>query len=633
MMIRLLANVPRRVGLRSVRYIRTRHDSTDVPRRLIRFSRGNLHSKASLERATATRLSIVSEIFDLETSFQRAALKISHLYNDKSQIIFDDLRNLRDQAQVVLELCRGFALSRSMRGFYLDQLFQSIARRNFLSFIAGVQLMKRAGFLGIYERVLIIEIESACNKLRDTDPSDDLGAHIWNDTVSSCLDLLIRISISSGEPLVGALFSIHSQDSSIEIKTDTLERVILGLSISDSLMDNYHSFAIFKVLSIHKRDYRPEVITKAIKNMCSGRTPYFANLLHDIWMCKNSGRITPEMLEITRKALIAANIAHGNYYRAADLWKSTCACNPAFGKKNIYLFRAIVEKMTDKNLVGDLLLNHFPESLYTHPDFVDFTLSFFGQNDTYRSQFDFVTRSLKPPLKRNMLSLLFASFISQNREEAAEKILQVIFKTKNGINTEDFLIIINKLLAKNLIRQCVEMCLMNDFRVSYKGAMKVMEYFLLNKISPASTNTDESEHRHYYELRVDFLSKFTKNLYRRKNELSVYRLLTTTLIRHFSAHIGNRPARKLYLSLSYTISRSSSDHVNLLSYDIPSELGKFLLIDNENRILCLEIILRQAQKENDDIILDWCASELHNAGVPVADIKRFFMHDTSVEFQ
>ncbi|OBA22187.1 hypothetical protein METBIDRAFT_148405 [Metschnikowia bicuspidata var. bicuspidata NRRL YB-4993] len=232
------------------------------------------------------------------------------------------------------------------------------------------------------------------------------------------------------------------------------------------MMSNYNYFAIFRIMLAFERECSPRVILKAIRNMTLSQTPYFANLLHDKFQERyNQNPLLARSLIETRKRLIIANLKHGNSNRAAEMWKLNQNSNPEFAQKNVILFQSLIEKLNDEES-ADLLFNYFPKTLYTDPDIVDFLIAYFGQSPKYRTNFEYITKSLKPPLKRNTLSLLFASFISQDREEAAEKILQVIFKTKNGINSEDFQVIIKKLLAKHQIRQCVDMCLRNDFRVS-----------------------------------------------------------------------------------------------------------------------------------------------------------------------
>ncbi|GEQ66931.1 hypothetical protein JCM33374_g594 [Metschnikowia sp. JCM 33374] len=624
-MIRLRAEASRGMGKHPRRLIQSRHPVSHSSKKL-NASPKNTQRQGVSNRAIKHRLSIVTDILREEKSFQRTSSRFYELYSRKSSKIFEDLRfSLDHKNHLESELCRGFIQSRSMRAFYLDQLYDCIVRQNYRAFANGVKVMERSGLLNIYERLLAIEIEAViighednATRKSTTDPAGALA--------SECFNLLTQISVTSGEPLVGASFALSSKDLSVEVKTETLEMVISALSVNDPLLNNYHSFAIFKIMNSYEREYSPRVLLDAIRNMSLNQSPYFANLLHDKFTKKHGNlNSVAGALVTTRRDLISANIAHGNYHRASDLWKLNYKSSTEFAEKNTALFQSLLEKIPDDEIIGDLLLNYFPKTLYTSFDFVDFALSYFGQRERFRSTFEYVTRSLKPPLKRNTLSSLFASFISQDREEAAEKILQVIFKTKNGLNSEDFLVIINKLLAKHQIKQCIEMCLLNDFRVSYKGSMKVMEFLLAYTKLPEKKGQLGGGEEIYDVLKSSFMKKFIKNLYKKTNDQAIYRLFTVTLLSHFSAHINNRVTRKIYSNLSYKINKADNEFSNLSSYDVPSDFGKFLVIDNENRLECLDIILRQAQVENDTILIRWCIYELQVAGIPVSDIENHYL--------
>lgn len=625
-MIRLKLDTSRHMRNHLKTFIQTQRSLTNFPRKSNFSSNGHSQRDDASEQASNLRLSKVTEILKEEKSFQRTSSKIDEIYSKGKSKIFEDLRfSLHQKHYIAKVMCRGFTQSRSMRGFYLDQLFKCIYNEEYQSFSTGVKIMERSSLLNVYERLLAMEIESATFNHQENTTA--LGSKESSPgKMSECLELLILISVTSGEPLVGALFALHSMDLPAQVKTETLERLISALSIYDPLLNNYHSFAIFKILKCYERLYSPKVILAAIRSMSSSQNPYFANLLHDKFQKRYEANSSiSEMVIETRKSLVKANLNHGNYHRAAELWKLNQKANTQFAEKNVFLFQSLLEKIPDDMIVEDLLINHFPRSLYNDPDFVDFSLSYFGQREKYRIQFEYVTKSLKPPLKRNTLSLLFSSFIFQDREEASEKILQVILKTKNGLNSEDFLVIINKLLAKNQINKCVEMCIVNDFRVSYKGSMKVMEYLLTHTKLTEKKEAENATHGNYELIKVSFMETLVKNLYKQINDKKVYHLFTTTIFRHFSAHINNRATRKLYLNLGYTINKADNQTVNLLAYEVPSELGKFLLIDNDNRMECLEIILRKAVEAKDSEIIAWCASELQNNGIPVVDIEKYYL--------
>lgn len=428
---------------------------------------------------------------------------------------------------------------------------------------------------------------------------------------------IIQQAVVAGEPMIGALLAFQLYEKKVTVDSTTISMIISALSVPHPIQGTYHAFTIMKILQTFNFKLSEEASMKTAQFMLEDpNVHYFGNILYDKMDPNDFQR--KNYVNISRE-VIAANIRTRNIYRALEVWMKMQSQDVEFAKQSTLLTQQLLETAIIENPEkGIELIEKIPADLHGHPDLIDAILRFYGKNPAHSGKFEALTRQLKPPLLRRTLSLVFTSFLSQNNETGAERILKTIFLTKNGLSGFDFNAIISKLLRQQKIKQSLKMCYKTDIEIAKYGYIRIMEYFLTHE-SGSDITPEEFE-----EAKDQFFTAMVKSFHIIRETDDVRRELTLSLFKHFSHHISNGASRKLYIVFAYPSERSVPSF-SFENYALPAHFEKLVTIDFTNRLSCLSIILTQAKREQDHFTIKWCVEEMRTLGLPTTDIINYYL--------
>lgn len=544
------------------------------------------------------RISQVKNSLTKESSYAAKSKECFQIYHGtEHNMVLDFLLYPNVNLDVQNKVLDAYKRSKSMRALLLSELLLVAISGRIKEVSSFLHRMTTHGVLN-YE-----EISSEA----------DQTAHFVN--------YIVQLAIQEGEPLVAAQFTFDAKLKDIQIYPEIIERVVLSLAVAPSTMSNYYAYGIFKVLDVFGKECITgstymRVIELMLRNSDS---PYFANLLYD--KAKTHGTADDIAHENVTRLLLQANLSMGNIHRAAALWKRIYTDNPDFAAKNKRLFVELLSRSLAKE-VQDLVNNHHPTPLDEFPELVDFLIEFYGKQPSKKKQFDTLLHSLKPPLQRPTLSLLFSAFLFQSNEKAAERIVQSIIGSRMGLNHNDFNAITEKLLRQHKLQQSIKMCSSESLSVSKRGHVRVMEFLLRHEGSSLGSASDVAAEKYEMEKAAFFKSLVARFRKLPRND-PVLQELTVSLFKHFACRASTGSARKLYITYAYA--ERGKVRFDFPGYQMPREFHELITINKGNRLECLSAVLAEAKAQSDQHMVAWCADELQRVGVPAADINSHYI--------
>lgn len=438
--------------------------------------------------------------------------------------------------------------------------------------------------------------------------------------------LIVRQALYCGEPLLAALIALRLHDEHISTNKETLTAVLASLAVPLPTRNVHNGFACLRLVELFGvRAFDQGVLINTVSQLLNDIfVPAFANRIHDI--LANSPIIDKnELLRIATPVVILANIEADNVHKALRMWRQAQVLQGQWPDSNIPLFAKLLVKLaeTDPALATHMHKTHFPIKHYGHPDIVGVMVGIFGQLDDHRHQFEELTEQLQAPLRRSILTQLLAAFLHQRNEKAAKQILQAIFKTKNGLSSEEFLFITKKLVRQGNLRQSLDMCKDTDFHVAKLGMVHLAEFAISHKWeSLVGSDLSDEQCRTFKQDVVSILCRKLQILPPGDAALAE---LALSMIRYMASQsVG--AARKFYTTFAYPDPLENTKF-GFLSFGLPKALNKLVYIGKLNRVRCLKVVLDRAQLEQDVFTVLWCANELRVVGVLAEIIVRYFLND------
>lgn len=551
-------------------------------------------------------LSRLIEISNILQSSKRLKYTTNECYNHYQKVhanlVEDILQNKEESRQLFEFLTQNYSKSKLVSALVLDLLCDLLCQNKTE---ACSEYIGRMTLLGLdnqkgQNQGHILSPNSA--------PLDSISFRLGS--------TLIFQAVLSGDPILAALIAFRMHEKGIHIAPSDVDMLVSNLSVESPQKQTYNSYIIIRLLEVFgESSITAETLGRAVAAMIpTNDAPYFANVMYDRMDTAN-----PEYINVTRK-LIRANIDSGNYVRATRLWKYASKAEPRFAAANVGLFRDLLESISNqKQVVSELLENHFPADLEAHTEIIHFLIKFYGRSGE-KAKFDLITRQLKPPLLRQALSLLFALFLAQNNEKGAARLLKAIFGTKNGLTCDDFEAIITKLLLLHNVQQAMKMCAENNVEVSKLGYVGVLEFLLLHDhITEAADMAPEDyalKREQFYQELLVRLSPLEKGDVAQKK-------FTSVILAHLSHRVNTGSCRKLYICGAY-----SRADFNFGSHKMPDDFNKLVHIDLSNRLGCVLEVLRRALWEKDADNINWCVEEMKILGTPIIDIVEFKKMET-----
>jgi hypothetical protein len=485
-------------------------------------------------------------------------------------------------------ILKNFKSSGSIRAFVLNDVFKAIMLRN--SELA----------LSIFQKMLdkhqtFNTVTSSLEKLNNT--KSELV--IKNNIIPILANILLDQTIASGEPLLASSYAIQLHEASIPVTEENLHNLMLSLTINYENNHIYHCYTIIKLIDTFGTEYLNtsdiELITMFF--LKDTKLQYFPNLLYDKLLADESLYKCQKCTFINmRNMLISLNIKSGNIYKAFEIFQGS----------NIYPLceddiPMIVMLLTNNKDNHEDIISKLPPEVFQDQRIIDLLLKLYGTNSSTLDKFEGLVKRLKPPLRRLTLSLLFESFLYQNKEKAAELVLQSIFKSKNGISNQEFNAIITKLLEQGQMDQCLTMVKTADIHVSKSAYISIFRRMLIEN-----------------KLESGFLDDIYRKFLKLNKEDESFAELTKSFIWFLSTRMNNRLGKKYYNVFSEYTSRSQSNSpkvINLTQFGIPDKFHKlFRFSDNRIMVQTLEIILQQSLKEQDTATVKWAIEELRFLG-------------------
>lgn len=555
--------------------------------------------------SASARLDQVSKLLDTPKRLKYTSMDCLKLYEQERASLVRDLLEFPDHKSLTI-IMNNFRKSKLLAAFVLDQLCSVILDRDIEEAIKFFKLLGSGELLekGTIQNISHLE-ESTLESL---------------EIISILGAFLITENLRMGEPLVAALCVLKFHKQEITVDSKSLISIISSLSVHAPQRLLYHSYTIVKLLEVFKDTEIPlQVKVDAISSMIGGPVvPYFANSTYD--QLVSVEKFQNYSVRQLTKQLIEANLECGNLRRCVHLWSRANLAHSEFAPENLGLFARLIDQLAseNRNLALGLVKSHFPADLQKNPAVIDSLLSLYGQSKDHIRKFEQLTHELKPPLLRKTLSLLLSSFLFQNNEKAAERILQVIFRTKNGLSAADFQHIVQKLLRQQKIQQSVTMCNNTDISISKGAYVKTVDFFLSHTTQTLRPICDIQPEQ-FDKLKSEFLTQARRKLKILNADDPALLDLTTSIFKYLSHHRNNKASRKLYI-----VHSSHDGHLQpFFPFQLHSlpDLNDLMYIAKGNRLTCLIIILNQAVSEKDRTTVQWAMAEMAAMGLSDHEIE------------
>lgn len=430
-----------------------------------------------------------------------------------------------------------------------------------------------------------------------------------SDALGNCL---VIQTIQFAEPLLAASYFLELTELGImTVSSETLIKLLSALTIDQGSEYSHHCYTILRLTHYLEVPYSLILpISNYLTNFMS-----FSNLFHDKLVSNNLlSKLSQNDYVSYRKSIVDTNISHGNVQNALKLWHEL----------NEYPINhteiPIIQKLINTNILSaGKVLESLPSNILESEHLIDTLLLYYGKTDHVK--FRSFIKTLKPPLQRLTLSALFQSLVILKDEEAVEATLNSILKTKNGVSKEEFNAIIEVLLSKEKLDQCLSMIKSSDISVSKLAYITVFEFLLKHNIKNGPF---------FASLYLGFI-KLNK-----ENDIT-FSVLTKGFISHFSKHVNNRLAFKTYSRIVHESYKpefeSSSKLLNLEQFGLPNAFQKIFLINNDEiQVEIVKEIILQSIVEQDAVVLKWGIDELRFLGFSLKQILGFLNKNDKNKF-
>lgn len=545
--------------------------------------------------STYQRLSDIYKLFRNEKLFKKSSLKCYNIYKHQDLLLLKDVLSYPHINQDILSfLFLGFRQSKSMKALIYQNLFDLLLMRDFAVFFDTIQRMSSERLVS---QKFVKSIQSVITSFMNKD-----------DVFKQAAEQFIIEVGSAGEPFIAASFAVQLLEGKVFLDSNVMERLVLTLADLTS-EPSFMAYTIHKLIKLYgHKNISTATKLGAINGMLKEPyIPFYANHLYDTIkpLMQGEKRLAPVLVN-----LISANTEKGHLCRTIDLWKDLRVSFPEVVATESSLIEKISLRMAEEDVErAAAFLETVPEEAKCNSGLLETSISIVGRCQNRYDEFTNLSKHLTAPLSRKALSSLFVSFLHQNNENASDKMLKAIFKTPTGLNSNDFDAIIRKLLRRGKLEKSLEMCYNTDVHISKLGYLRVLDHLLLQ---------GDVNHN-------GFCDHFCRQFKKLSNTDIALHTFTTTMFRHFSKRIKNSVSRTLYISKAYKDAFHKEAGFNFRRLDLPTKFNDLILIDDQNRIACLNIIYKQAISEQDQVNIKWCLDELKSLGVSLGDIIAHYL--------
>lgn len=523
-----------------------------------------------------SRINQAYKILGSGSRFRWSAFRCSKLYKNRSTTFFEELQLTPDKGMIKY-LNAVYPTSKSIRALLLNDALKMLLLGNHKGVIRLIQELK--------ENVHPLQLETL-DGLREE--KHTLG------------DFLVLHTVLGGDYLMAVSYSMTLATNGIHISTNTMETLMRALIVDKSPNSlNYNSYTIFKVIE----DFQAidhDLLLQILKYMSCNKYIYFTN---QFFTKLAKSEIFPELLEHqnfndTLHEVILSNLQQGNSESALDLWSRYYTLTPG-NNAQIDLITLLLNQSSPQSI--ELILSNLPDEVAYHPEILDLVLEHYGVHN--QPKFNELVKRLSNPLRRSSVSALFKSFLHQKKQQYSEKMLELIFKSSTGLTPKDYQNIVLELLEQDNLSQCIDMLKTTDVNV-----LKLAYVSVLQQILKGSTPERLTQYHDFFkELQVKFL------LLNEDDE--AYGLFIRSIVQYLSLGVNNRLARSTYIKIG---NRKS---INFKRVGLIDDFNKLIgEMHMKGKIQCLEIISKQAMKEEDLSAIKWTIDEMRFLGLSVKEI-------------
>lgn len=534
---------------------------------------------SSPSTAPLGRLDRVKELLE-NNQFDEAALKCNSLYKNEKASILEDLHELDDTGvyALIFDKYKNHILVRTM--IHNDAIMLLLRPET------GTESLQRAA----NELFAVGAVSKA------------VCAHLGIEPAlpQELVDFFVIQQAAAGDPMLAASSAIRLKSGGIIVSETVLVPIIRALLADKGVNQNYHAYTLLRLTDEFLIESLPQnLLIDILAYMLYDKTPFFANIwfkrIQNVHFEDEKG-----LLDVFAR-LLEANSASGIVSRAISVYEASCGRESLFPQHYPGAFSRFIQLLVKSESPKDALyvedlIKKAPEEIIAHPELIDFSLKYYGAND--RARFEALVKQLVPPLLRLALSALFQGFLSQTNQFAADKVLQLIFSSKTGINSGDFDAIIRRLLDQNNLEECITMIGRAELEVSKSGQVSILLHILHQK-----------SQKKYPQFTKEIANNFRRL---QPNDETLY-LLTGVFFRYFSGTVSNRASRQLYTRLAQNATLGVAVF-DLEKYGILQGFFRLLRLDVSNKMGVLKIIGKQALLEKDVHVLKWVVTMMKTIG-------------------
>lgn len=499
----------------------------------------------------------------------------------------------------------------------------------------------------------ILEVKSILEQLKSIKGHRDIKFH---ELQSQICNICLNFAIEFGRPLITALLLNRCFNHPVYIDSSTIEKVLLSLSVTHSVLGNYQYYTLLKLFEREevKAVLDAALYLRIITNMCKGNgIPFFPNvILHKA--IKLDSFMSDQSDLSALNDLISLNVDNGNIKKAQEIWKLGCDLDAEFPYNSITSFRKLFLscELSDK---AELLTNHLPEDLLTDPVVFDIILAFFGLNPQFNNDFIELSKFVAPPISRPVLTSLLISFLSRNSKKEVNLLTKAITNSQGGLMPLDVDAMVKHCLENSEINEALRIVFHNNISATSMGFVRITQHILKNALNGSIFKLEPEDplyepfKRQVMEINADIFaalpespSHLQANLVPRLQNDLILNLIIVKLMK-----LGNDPIlRDLTLVLLtylckkdgcgvgrtfFVRSTAKTGQVGIkfdfVKFGLPKHFMNLVKIDGSNRVKCIEVLLDHAKLENNISSIQWCVQELRKAGLQVEDINKYYFSD------
>ncbi|KAK6205454.1 uncharacterized protein RJT21DRAFT_15982 [Scheffersomyces amazonensis] len=412
---------------------------------------------------------------------------------------------------------------------------------------------------------------------------------------------------------------LFQEEMNLGISPFIKDPILRGLATCTDHTSIYASFALLKIIqTMDFLDVSSSTVFQILEFFVNNKTIYFSNKFLEMIIERGSlQRLhyhNPQQYSTVMMELINQNLHDGIYDVAFKWWMelTKVISNTDHNIETTYikLLKYSPNPQTTKQLIKST------ENLnIKSTDVTDMLIEKLGTDSKTFNEpiYQKLFRTLTPPMRRSTMSSLLKTFLYQNNESATHKILQLIFKSKNGIEPIDLKSYVDRLLQEGELDKCIQMVEASSISVSRLAYVSVIRYMFENEED--------------LEIRRSFLEEYSRRALKlRKSDESLAQL-GCEIIRYYCNRYSNRAAKKLYTTMNAYTSKpiiDLNDHLydklSFAKFKIPNQFKDILTMTQSSRRDSLDIIVSKAIKEQDETTVIWAIDEMRYIGLDVRDI-------------